>query len=53
MAHQTSVEEQNPIKQGLKREDANLFISGKGVEEQNPIKQGLKLEGCVDSSCCI
>jgi len=39
----TTVREENPLKQGLKRHrDRNTLVDG-AVREENPLKQGLKL----------
>ena len=47
--YRLSVEEPNPLKQGLKHKDI-VFVSHEKeeVEEPNPLKQGLKLNPIIN-----
>ena len=37
-----TIEEKNPLKQGLKQEDSEGDYVVSDIEEKNPLKQGLK-----------
>ena len=38
-----TIEEKNPLKQGLKQHDGEEIMNYTNIEEKNPLKQGLKL----------
>ena len=49
-----AIEEKNPLKQGLKREEDSITYESNAIEEKNPLKQGLKHRfkiTKIDSSC--
>ena len=47
------LEEQIPIKQGLKQEVQRFLFDYDSLEEQIPIKQGLKLNSMINLAGCV